>query len=118
MGGLAVGPMLSWGGRFWAFSVVCAAAYVGYVSLVSSLFRTPIVALFVGAGGGLAIWVANLVLGLFPSTEDITWIFPNRYEKLLVSPDPKTMLGGMALLVGWGALCVALASVIVRRRDI
>src|SRR5208337_2799545 len=41
--------VFSWGARFWLFSSMCAAAYVGYASVVSSLFRTPIVALFAGA---------------------------------------------------------------------
>jgi ABC-type transport system involved in multi-copper enzyme maturation permease subunit len=117
-GGVAFGPLISWGGRFWLFSVVSAAAYVGYASLVSSFFRTPIVALFVGAGVGLAIWVLNGILGFFPSTEAVTWIFPNRYDRLLVSPDPTRVLGGMALFVAWGAACVAGAAAIVRRRDI
>lgn len=117
-GGLALGPLVSWGGRFYLFSVIAAAAYVGYASLMSSLFRTPIVALFVGAGGGVTIALLNFGLGLFEKTEAVTWIFPNRYEKLIVSPDPARMLGAMALLVGWGALCVAGSTLIVRRRDI
>jgi ABC-type transport system involved in multi-copper enzyme maturation permease subunit len=117
-GGLSAGALISWGGRFWFFSVICAAAYVGYASLVSSLFRTPIVALFVGAGGGLVIALLNKVFGFFEKTQAITWIFPNRYEKLIVSPDPRNMLGAMALLIGWGALCVAVSSLVVSRRDI
>lgn len=117
-GGLGLGPVLSWGGRFYLFCVIAAAAYVGYASLMSSLFRTPIVALFVGAGGGLTIALANFILGLFEKTEAVTWIFPNHYEKLIVSPDPARMLGAMALLLGWGGLCVAASTLIVRRRDI
>lgn len=116
--GAAAGAILSWGARLLLFSVVCAGAYVGFASLMSSLFRTPIVALFVGAGVGFAIWAANGILGHFPSTERITWAFPNRYERLLVEPAAITVMGGLALFVVWGAVCVAGASLVVSRRDV
>jgi ABC-type transport system involved in multi-copper enzyme maturation permease subunit len=117
-GGQGTGAVFSWGARVLLFSVVGASAYVGFASLMSSLFRTPIVVLFVGAGVGFAIWLSNAILGAFTSTERITWIFPNRYEKLLFEPDPLTVLGGLGLFVAWGALCVASSSLIVSRRDV
>ena len=117
-GGQSFGQILSWGGRFWFFSVFCAASYVGYVSLISSLFRTPIVALFVAGGGGFALWLAYKIFSFIPATHSVGWAFPNRYEQLVVSPDPLYVLGGLALFVAWGGACVAAASVIVNRRDI
>ncbi len=117
-GGQTVGTLLSWGVRLLCFSLVCASAYVGFASLMSSLFRRPVVALFVGAGTGFGIWLLNFVLGLFESTEKITWLFPNRYEKLLFQPEPLTVLMGFGLFLLWGGLCVAAASLIVARRDI
>jgi ABC-type transport system involved in multi-copper enzyme maturation permease subunit len=112
------GAIFSWGSRILLFSWICATAYVGFSSLVSSLFRTPIVALFVGAGVGFAIWLLNKVLGLFTATERITWLFPNRYERLLMEPDISRVAGGLVLFVVWGAACVALSSLIVARRDV
>ena len=48
-----------------------------------------------------------------------TWAFPATYEsKLLVSPDPLRVVGGVAALVAWGAVMVAGAAAIVSRRDI
>ena len=117
-GGRDTGAILSWGARMLLFSVFCAGAYVGFASLMSSLFRTPIVALFVGSGIGFAIWLLNAILGYFPSTERVTWIFPNRYESLLHEPDPLSILGGLALFVAWGAVCVAASSLVVVRRDV
>ena len=116
--GAPAAGVFSWGSRVLLFSVVCAGAYVGFASLMSSFFRTPIVALFVGAGVGFAIWLANAILGYFPSTEKITWIFPNRYERLLIEPVPLTVLGGLGLFLVWGAVCVAASSLIVSRRDV
>jgi hypothetical protein len=49
----------------------------------------------------------------------MTWAFPSAYEsKLLVSPDPVRVFGGLAALIGWGAAMVAGAAAIVSRRDI
>jgi ABC-type transport system involved in multi-copper enzyme maturation permease subunit len=117
-GGQSVQNLLSWGVRLLLFSLVCASAYVGFASLMSSIFRRPVVALFVGAGTGFGIWLLNFVLGIFESTEKITWLFPNRYEKLLFQPEPLTVLTGFGLFLLWGGLCVTAASVIVARRDI
>ena len=111
--------VLSWGVRIWIFTVASAAAYVGLTTLVSSLFRTPIVALFVGVAALCVIGLANLIFGLFEATEVATWAFPSTYaSRLLVSPDPLRVLGGVAALIGWGAAMVAGAAAIVSRRDI
>lgn len=138
------GAVLSWGGRLLFFSVICASAYVGFASVVSALFRTPIVALFVGAGAGFALWLAyklfsavssekfSRLLSPFPREpgevwhptgwqkvfDALTWAFPNRYEDLLVEPHPEKVLAGLALFVLWGGACVAVASLIVSRRDV
>jgi ABC-type transport system involved in multi-copper enzyme maturation permease subunit len=117
-GGGSFGQVLSWGGRFWLFSSVCAAAYVGFSAIVSALFRTPIVALFVGAGAGALLWLVYGILGLFEKTQPATWAFPNAYEKLLVLPGPLQILGGSALFIAWGALCVAGATLILIKRDV
>jgi ABC-type transport system involved in multi-copper enzyme maturation permease subunit len=138
-----VGGVLSWGGRMLFFSLISASAYVGFASIVSALFRTPIVALFVGAGAGFALWLAYTLFSFVssekfsiifsgprqsgdvwhPTTtqkvfDALTWVFPNRYEKLLVVPDAGQVLSGLALFIVWGAACVAVASFIVSRRDV
>lgn len=117
-GGDSIGHVLSWGGRFWLYSSVCAAAYVGYTSMVSARFRTPVVALFAGLGAGRALWPTYFILGLFQRTAPLTWVFPNAYEKLLVMPEAGQVLGGLLLFIAWGALCVAGSTVIMARRDV
>jgi ABC-type transport system involved in multi-copper enzyme maturation permease subunit len=116
--GESIVPILSWGGRFWLYSCLCAASYVGFSSIVSSLFRTPIVALFVGAGIGAVLWLAHGLLGLSHKTEAATWAFPNAYEQLLVLPEAQKVLGGALLFILWGALCVAGSTFIMTRRDV
>jgi ABC-type transport system involved in multi-copper enzyme maturation permease subunit len=118
-GGTPPGDVLSWGLRVWVFSAAYAAAFVGYTTLVSSFFRTPIVAMFVGAGIGFFLYLTYQILrAIGERTEAFTWIFPNKYEFLMLSPDPSRVLGGIALCIAWGSLCVLAATAIVRRRDI
>jgi ABC-type transport system involved in multi-copper enzyme maturation permease subunit len=116
--GVPAGKVLSWGSRFYLFSAVAAGAYVGFSSLVSSLVKTPVVALFIGMAAGFGCWLTYKILNFFESTRGAAWIFPNRYEKLLISPEIGSVAVGLALFVLWGALCVAGSSVILARRDI
>lgn len=118
-GGYPAALVLSWGLRVWLFTVASAAAYVGLTALVSSFFRTPIVALFVGVAALFALWLTGSILGFFDATQAATWAFPSTYEsKLLVSPDPARVIGGVGALLAWGAVMVAGAAAIVSRRDI
>lgn len=118
-GGYPASLVLSWGLRIWIFTVASAAAYVGLTALVSSFFRTPIVALFVGVAALFGLWLTGSILGFFDATQAATWAFPSTYEsKLLVSPDPLHVVGGVVALVAWGAAMVAGAAAIVSRRDI
>ncbi|MEZ4295946.1 MAG: hypothetical protein R3B70_13305 [Polyangiaceae bacterium] len=101
------------------FSVAAMAAFAGLIAGESaSFFRTPIVALFVGVLVFFGLWLTGKLLGLFEATKAASWALPFRYEDLLVSPEPLRVLGGVAAYVGWGAVMVAAASLVVKRRDI
>jgi ABC-type transport system involved in multi-copper enzyme maturation permease subunit len=110
--------ILAWGLRLWLFSVAAAAASVGLTTLVSSLFRAPTVALFVGIAALFLLWLANKLLGLSPSTQALTWGFPATYEMLLVSAAPLRALGGVAALCAWGGALVAAAVLRIKKGDI
>ncbi len=110
--------IFAWGPRLWFFSSMAAAAWVGLITLVSSLFRTPMVALLVGVVVSFVLWLTNTLLELFPSTKAATWAFPFRYEELLLSYQPHQILGGVAASIGWGALMVLVATIIMKRRDV
>jgi ABC-type transport system involved in multi-copper enzyme maturation permease subunit len=117
-GGENAGNVLSWGIRVWLFGVADAAAYVGLTALVSSWFRTPIVALFVGIALFFGLWLTSVILGAIKATQVAAWAFPGTYERLLSSPEPMRVLGGCAALLAWGAVMVALTALVVERRDI
>lgn len=118
-GSYPAGLVLSWGGRIWLFTVAASAAYVGLTALISSFFRTPIVALFVGMAVMFIMLLTGWIFGKFDATEAVSWAFPTAYEsRLLVSADPLRVIAGIAALIGWGAAMVAGAAAIVGRRDI
>jgi ABC-type transport system involved in multi-copper enzyme maturation permease subunit len=108
----------SWGGRLWVFAVLYAGAYVGLSVLISSFFRVPVVALFVGAGLIFTMGVTSLILGHFDSTKSLVYAFPSNYDMWLVSHDPMRVAGAVGFLLAWGAACLTLTTEIVRRRDV
>lgn len=110
--------IFAWGPRLWFFASMAAAAWVGLITLVSSLFRTPMVALLVGVVVSFVLWLTNTILELIPSVKPGTWAFPFRYEELLLSHQPHEVLGGMAASIGWGAVMVLFATLILKRRDV
>jgi ABC-type transport system involved in multi-copper enzyme maturation permease subunit len=113
------GVTFSWGFRIWAFSIATASASVGLASLVSSWFKVPILSLFVGLGVAFGLFIARLiVLAIGDSADFAKWIFPATYETFMVKPEALTALGGCAACVAWGAVMVALAAVIVQRKDV
>lgn len=120
--------ILSWGPRVWLFSVASCAAFVGLIALISSFFRTPMVAMFVGVLVFFGLWLTNKICS-FVSTNwkdsgaakvfgGITWALPFRYEDLLMSHDVPKVLGGFAGYLVWGVVMVALAAFVVQKRDI
>ena len=115
----SVGLTLSWGVRFYAFSVASAGAYVGLINLISSWFKNPILALFTGAGIAFGLWLAHVIVLLMgDDAKFATYVFPSTYETFMVSPEPTRAIGGVALSIVWGAVLIAAATLIVRRRDI
>ena len=64
------------------------------------------------------LWLTNAILQYVNPDHAARWALPFRYEELLVSHEPLKVLGGAAASIGWGALMVALATLVVKRRDI
>lgn len=117
-GSSSVAAILSWGPRIWFFSVLSCSAFVGLIALVSSFFRTPIVGMFVGLGLFFALWVVNKILFLIEAARPATWALPFRYEDLVVSHDWLQVVAGCAGYLAWGVATVALAALVVKKRDI
>lgn len=117
-GGSSAGAVLTWGPRLWLFQVITAAPWVGLIALISSCVRTPIIALLVGVAVFPTLWITNKILGLIEAAKPATWALPFRYEELLLSPEPVRVLSGVGAFLGWGALMLVIATLIMKRRDV
>lgn len=109
--------VLSWGLRFWFFSIMYGIAYTGLTTLVSSLVRTPAVALFAGIGVIMTMGVTGLVLAA-KGFDKALFAFPSAYQDWLVSHNPTNVIGAVGALFAWGAICLIVSTEIVRRKDV
>jgi len=135
-GEAAVGETISWGFRFWLASLPILSVWCGVSVLVSSFFRIPILALLL-TGGVFFVWWAIYVSSWFGPhfakteqvagegfglpvvvTNPVMFTFPNFYDRFLLSPAVSQTLIGMAVTMGFAAVCVALSSVVLMKRDV
>lgn len=126
----SLGVVLNWGGRLWLLTVVYTAAWSGLTILASSLTRRPILSLFVGlvifaglALGDLSTWAIHEAA----ARDSSMWIakfaparyaFPGFYQLWVVTPRAPEMIGGIVILLAFGAASTAAACWLVNRSDV
>lgn len=108
---------LSWGLRFWLISLPMSAIWCGIATLVSSLFRSPILALLVTLASFFVIWVVYLIAAV-AGVEWVAYIYPNNYDRLLLHPQPHKLGAGLAACLGMAALYVSAGSWLFAKRDV
>jgi ABC-type transport system involved in multi-copper enzyme maturation permease subunit len=116
-GEATVGQTLSWGVRFWMTSLPMSAVWCGIATLVSSLFRSPILALLLTFAAFFVIWLVNLVAAL-AGVDWVTYIYPNHYDQLLLHPQVHKLVTGLAACLGMAALYVSAGSFFFSKRDV
>lgn len=126
---------IGWGFRFWVASLPILGVWCGLSVLVSSLFRIPILALLLTGGAMFAWWLVYMPfwagvhfsqkleeaaeLGSFvPEPHFMLFAFPNFYDRYLLSPSFPPVLVGLAVTLGFAALCVAASSMVFAKRDV
>lgn len=121
---------LSWGGRLWLLKVVFIAAWAGLTVLVSSMTRRPILSLFIGlvVFSGLTLGdLASYAITKAAAVDPTWWVsklaparyaFPGFYQQWVVTPKAPEMIGGLAILLAFGALSTAAACWLVNRSDV
>src|SRR5260221_674330 len=91
-GYVTVGQLFTWGLRFWLTSLPIVGAWAAIATFISSLFRTPILALLTTFGVFFVMWLFGLggfisrINASFESGElvPMTWyeyIYPNAYDE-------------------------------------
>lgn len=120
-GRATAGAALGYGLHFWAAAIALGASYAGLTCLISSLVRTPVIALLLTVGTSMAVWVVKRIAA---SDFAPSWFAPVRYaipgywDDRLISPVVRDWGAGAGVCAAFAAVCVALACVILARRDV
>jgi ABC-type transport system involved in multi-copper enzyme maturation permease subunit len=124
------GELLSWSPRFWIVSVLIAGAWAAIATLVSSLFRTPVVALLTTFATFFVLWVFGLSADISRARELVTtqvldtkmrwyeYLYPNAYKTMLLDPEGNKVLVAGALLIGFAVCATAAGALLFERRDL
>lgn len=108
---------LAWGMRFWLISLPMSAVWCAIAVLISSLFRSPIVALLTTFGAFFVLWVAFLV-GAVAHWEPLVYVYPNHYDYFLLNPRIDRIGIGLLSCLGMTGLYIVAGSTLFARRDV
>jgi ABC-type transport system involved in multi-copper enzyme maturation permease subunit len=124
-----LGEVLAWGSRIWLVAVIIAGAWAAIATFVSSLFRSPILALLTTFASFFVMWLFGVVGfveriregGAEGMAKEMSWyeyLYPNSYDHMLLSPELPKALTGLAVLLGFVAVVTACGSLLFARRDL
>ena len=107
-----------WGVHFYLITVPIAAAWCGLAQLISSQFKTPIVALLVTCAVFAVLWVLDVVGELSSTMHWLVYLYPNNYDGWLLSPKIQRAAEGGLICLGFAVAATALGAVLFQRRDL
>ncbi|MEO7091647.1 MAG: hypothetical protein ABI175_00265 [Polyangiales bacterium] len=111
------GATVGWGLELWASVLPIVFAWCSMAVFISSLVKTPILAL-------LFNFAANLALGLIyvvakaSQSEVLTYVYPNRYDVYLLSSASDRVLMGLAGCFAFAGVFLVAGSLLFQRRDL
>ncbi len=133
--------LLVFGPRSWLVAFLIAGAWAAIATFISSCFRQPIVALLTTFGTFFVLWVLSAVGSALrlrevllaaaaaadtpdappphlPAMHWYEYLYPNNYKELRLSPESKTVVIGLMLVLAYVIVAIVGGSVLFRRRDI
>ena len=108
---------LGWGIRLWLITLPISAAWCGIATFVSSLFKSPIIALLVIFSSFFGLWLFWMI-GQVSHVSALQYVYPNFYDAMLINPRLDRSMTGLACLLGMAALYVGGGSYLFSRRDV
>lgn len=121
------GQIVSWGLRFWLASMPILGMWCAVATFISSLIRIPILALLTTAGVFFTWWLVYFPFWMkahwdpsqgVTSPTPILYIFPNFYDRFMLSPQVGPFLIGLAVCFGFAAAVLAAGSALFAKRDV
>lgn len=109
--------VFSWGVYFWLVTLPMSAVWCAMATLVSSLFRSPILALLLTFAAFFVIWVVYLI-GANTHTDALLYLYPNYYDEFLLRSFSDKMMIGIGACFGMAAAYVGVGSALFSRRDV
>jgi ABC-2 type transport system permease protein len=118
--------IVGWGFRFWAASMPILGMWCAVSVFISSLMRIPILALLTTAGTFFLWWLLYIPfwfrghhdIEVIESPSAMCFIFPNFYDRYILSPQVGQFLTGLALCFGFAAAMLASSSALFAKRDV
>lgn len=122
--------IVSWGFRFWAASMPILGMWCAVSVFISSLMRVPILALLTTAGIFFMWWIVYFpfwfgqhfqgedAMDVVRQPTPVLFIFPNFYDRFILSPNIGPFLTGLAVCFGFAAALLAASSALFAKRDV
>lgn len=108
--------LLSWGIRFWIFTLPMSAVWCAVATFVGSFFRHPALSLLCTLAAFFAIWFTAGVGGRL--IRAVQFVDPNRWDLWLVSPDAGRTVAAFAACTAYAAAFTAAGSWLFKRSDV
>lgn len=108
---------ISWGLRLWVITLPISAVWCGISTMVSSIFKTPILALLATFAVFFVLWVVFLI-GLRWNVDALTYVYPNTFDGFLINKRIDRWMTGLAACIGMTALYVGASSFMFTKRDL
>ncbi len=104
--------------RFWAVSLVFAAAYMGITAFTSACFRTSWFSLLASVAVYFGLWIVYVVPKLFERLAPLSYFSPTHYEELLVRPSALELLPALGAYLAFAVVFVLGTWGVMRLRDL
>lgn len=109
---------LGWGLRFYAITIPIAAAWCGLAQLISSQFKTPIIALLVTCAVFGTMWLVDVIGELGDTVHWLVYLYPNTYDAWLLSPKLDVVGKGVVVCLVFAAVSTVAGAFLFQRRDL
>ncbi len=111
------GDTVGWGLVLWVTILPILLAWCALSVFLSSLVRTPILALLFNFGANFLLWMCWLV-GKLATQPWIRWVYPNHVDAYLLSPSSENVALGLVANLVFAAVFTIAGTFIFQQRDL